>query len=449
MEYKTDNNFILIGSFTKFNTVIDMVEDRLKNNIYIDPRSDKPMEMDALSLFNIQKLLNNDSITNKFITPLFTRIKQVNGFNNHNSWGLNETHSRFSSAGLKLLQAIINPSDKEHINLFNTALSSHLKYIDKLDKGIWFLHDSQEIGDSYHDYYLENKLWGSKQNNILILNTHIDTINLLLLILSNQSLCNAFSSQTLTQINSYTQEGLQGLNYVVDNQKKQFLRIDKLIRNTALFAETKSNKLLQRLVKVFFYKYRIKLKKKFPTFFHHDGYTEREIGLAGVGFYYHIINISDLAKLLIALLENRTFASQDKIILYQKLIDEGIEYAITSKSFREYMEMFHKSKLVELCETILMSLKWKENLPSKWLNYYCYIRPQLTPTAGLKGSDLTFNKAINYHPVLCKSLINKDVDIVSFSEHKTFILNYSSMIQECLTNGVKVTILPKHIEKIQ
>lgn len=424
---KTGISFTCIGSFLEFNYPKSQIASWTKNGVFIDPRNNKPMEMDALSIFNMHQILAIDN-KDEFLLPLLTRLKQCHCFGCHNSWEKQETHLRYSSAGIKLLTALV----KKHTNntfclpLLIQAIKSHFSYTDKLENGIWFLHDSQELGLDYHDYHLKNNHWGSSQGNMLILNTHLESTNLLFGLVEAEN-TRIFGREDIRKLENYLSSGLDSLKTIIRTEKHSLLYYFDIFLMPFFTIHLKKNKAPKGLWHYYFYKFRIRLKAKHPIFFHKSGYIEREIGLAGVGLYYHVINLNDLAKLLLNLNNNNKWGDTAFISVLKSKIRKAISFVSNNGYFINYLVQNNKNILVEFCEAILITYSWEETLPSKWEQVYFKLRQLVYPTPGLKGSDISFNKAITYHYHQCTQSLIEDFDIFCPREGVLILVNYGAI----------------------
>ena len=185
-----DITFTLIGSCLPINVPSEVEKVCYKDRL-IDRRDNSPMEMDGYSLYLALKAYeirySSDLYDEKteIVSALLERLHQCGGFWSHGKWTANkeEIHLRFTSAAIRLLvEAYIDGIIKDTF-LIKRLLYNHLKYSEKLDMGEWFLHDSfeSEIHNlHYPSHFSKNNQWGSSYRNLLVLNTHIDTLNTLL-----------------------------------------------------------------------------------------------------------------------------------------------------------------------------------------------------------------------------------------------------------------------------
>ena len=138
-ERKSKTKYRIIGSFSEYLHQGSIPVSWLLDGIFVDPRNSKPMEMDALSIYNICKLESTVK-TQVFKHPLLNRIRQVGGFRFHNAWCLCETHCRFSAAGLKLLAETIDTDDNSENLYLKMALIVILNTLINFQR-YGFLHD--------------------------------------------------------------------------------------------------------------------------------------------------------------------------------------------------------------------------------------------------------------------------------------------------------------------
>ena len=422
--------FTVVGSFTEF-CVNDGIDEFLKEGVLIDRRYGNPMEMDAYSIYNTLKfeelflLKENTDFKVLILQALLKRRQDCGGFWIHNAWEHDEVHLRFTAAGIKLLVELINDGLFDDFVSFNEILNKHLSYHDKLDQGVWFLHDSIELKGEYHDYYFPNNAFGSSVNNMLILNTHLDTLNTLGFVLLSQKIKQNFSKEIIAYWKDLFDQGIQGLQYVIENQKESgFYKIDPHFRN--FFIKNRKSWLITKIKEKYFYRFRLPLKSKYPVFFHPDGYTEREIGLAGVNFNYHLINLSDISKLIITLKRLNKYKLNDFVDLLEFKVKKGIDFIVTNTNFQEYLRSHSKEKSIELCEVIAMTLHWVDSLPNEWVQLYFKFRDLNSPTPGLKGYDGFFNnfmqKRANLLNISVPGHLNFDLFIINDYEIYSFDL---------------------------
>ena len=123
-------------------------------------------------------------------------------------------------------------------------------------------------------------------------------------------------------------------------------------------------------------------------------------------------------------------------------IEKGINFAIRNRSFLNYMKKYHREKLVELLETIQMSMCLSAANFDERLFFYCKLRKNLTPSAGLKGSDLTYNRLIDYHPELTKRLIEQPIDGFCTRPDEVYLINYSNAQKVITYHATEIKLTP-------
>lgn len=285
------------GSLVELPTDVDSF---VRNGYLIDRRNGSLMEMDAIGLYSIAEILKEkDKIRNLVINGICTNLNASKdfGFWKHGVWGHDEVHLRFTSSALRLLLLIDNSQELHHGLDKNELLLKHLEYSELLDEGRWFFHDSIEPScASYPQAHINNKCLGSSLGNMMILNTHLDTMTTLLMY---QYSCHDKA------IDAYITDSIKALDFYIESASKlplAFEKIDGIIRNNylKLFGNKKLvSKIIRGGLSVLYYrKIRLLFKKVYNVALFSDGYIERDLCLGGPSFDYHVVNIWDLARVL-------------------------------------------------------------------------------------------------------------------------------------------------------
>lgn len=411
----------------------------------IDPRNNTPMEMNSISLYNIFTYLKCDEKKRETIDLLINRISENKSneslFFEHNAWNRQEVHCRFISAMIRVFtyQEVKDRFSLEGIDI-DVIIDSHLKYSDRLKNGTWYLHDSIEYNRELypHKYILSDKL-GSDKHNMLILNTHVDTLVTLLTINDKK-----YKSQI--------EEGLIALAYFfdcIDEPSKVFNFIDETFRNILLRCLSYNSNFFLRYigysVKYFYYRnIRLLIKKKKNLFNFKSGYLERDLCLAGDGVIYHLVNTWDLCKLLYLLGANEVFYSERNEKL-KKLALDGVNYSL-QKPYINYLTEISRSNgiLNELLESIvyLFSIGFYRE---EFLKAYFKYRVELPPAAGLLGTDIILSDADGFERkegFLDKYPLFSGIDVIPLRGECFFIANTSNMKINLNEIKFKFIVLP-------
>lgn len=314
-----------------------------RDGILIDRRNNTPMEMDGYSIYLALKALEKAYGTSyraerKALVDAITRRMQARGgFWSHGAatGSEGEIHMRFTSAALRLLIEAFKDGLLADSSMIIEALRRHLSYSEPLNSGTWFLHDSFEKGGTTSRGWIwpiRNSVWGSSDTNCLVLNTHLDTLVTILQVLR----CVDLNDGDRLYLVSQSRSGIAALKSALSSNSgylwSYFASLDSAVRSL-LFQTYSYPSLLAKVArKAFIWMYfraRRRLRSKLPGYVFPDGYLERDVGLYGTGFNYHVVNAWDLAKFVIQIKEYG-FADADLFDTCERLIDRGLEYAIKS-----------------------------------------------------------------------------------------------------------------------
>lgn len=430
--------FTLLGS----NSVVDLPEDLLlliKDEVLVDPRDGKPMEMDAPYLyFNLISLeqinqVDYSSEKKKIVDALFAPIIRY-GFYKHSHWTEEEIHLRFTSSALFLICYLKNNFNYVNSNVdVEKLLLKHISYGEYLKNGYWFFHDSLENdGAVYPDYIrFKNVFFYSSPFNLLILNTHIDTLLLLVYFKNRISDDNIVNSKLLL--------GAKTLNQMLDLRIRWIHRVDVLIREQYFRARLKGKEsFFYKVLKKYFYTIRYFFKNKYPLFFYADGYSERELGLAGENSLYHVINIWDLCRLLsVCKLTKET--SVDEKLCNQK-IQMGIEYIIKSKYFSKLVLKESLQLGVKICEILIYAFR-TYLFKKDYVTTYILFRENNKKSAAIVNFDPILSLPLNEFELefVRTAMMENYTDCIKIAEEKFILINYSNeKISLNLNNKISV-----------
>ena len=211
-----------------------------------------------------------------------------------------ESHFRLHTSALHLLQDAWEESgDEETAEALRRGAEFLLERADRLDDGIWFLHDSLELSEASMRQspfaWLPSRAFGKSVSNMLVLNSHWDTTVAIdrAATLSDDGAWRravAAANRATTQILvAHPAEWLY--RPVFGLIALSFLPTD---RAAAL-------PLWQRALKRIGWKYLIPrfhhLKRRYPRLVMPGGYLDRALSLKGISTAYQAINVMDLVRL--------------------------------------------------------------------------------------------------------------------------------------------------------
>lgn len=349
----------------------------------IDIRNGFRMEMDALPLYFLAIHTKDKSLVARLSKGIASNLRDSGvGLWVCGVWGCDEIHLRFVSCALRFM--LLNPQDFSYEQTHRSILQ-HLSHHESVMGGKWFYHDSIETnGQSYYPTWSGVHMRDVSQKNMLILNTHIDTLVTILIARHlGFNFGNEWLEKGLCALNGYFDEGelLQGFK----------LKVDQIFRGVLLFVDCREGiiaGLCCRVLKHFYYsKVRMYFRRRKNIRGAKDGFTERDIRLPGSNFEYHVVNLWDISRLLLWMRYTKT----TDIVLEKKLmktLESGLHYCASSSIYTNYIKRISLKKGVsnELLEAIAASCSL--GLQHSWLvKLYFEWREFSPPSVGIMGID--------------------------------------------------------------
>jgi hypothetical protein len=392
----------VVGSFLSA-ILPNEIELFIRAGICIDRRNNTPMEMDAYSVYLALKALERTGKSyeverRRLVQAVVNRMSDCGDFWSHGAWtgSLSETHMRFTAAAIRLLTEAQTDGLDVPAALVVSALRRHLFFSEKLTLGTWFLHDSFEKPETAvpHPHKLvANKAFGSSAKNCMVLNTHVDTLVTIVHVLLRTKVDAAERSEFIAFIESGTAALRNVLRTADGFAWLAFTKIDSLVR-AILFQTYESgshiNRLLRRIILRTYFPVRQRIRSQIPAFVFPDGYIERDVSLSGMGFEYHLVNLYDLSRFVVQSTWANFTKDKELVETCEKLIDDGLKYAICGKYWSYLVASAEKdTRSILLCEVIIGRLgrRCDQPVPKHWIKGYCHIRRMLPPTPALLGYD--------------------------------------------------------------
>ncbi len=407
----------------------------------VDPRNKTLMEMDAINLYYGYTLVGSNEYAKKIIYAVLKNLEISGEFWCHNAWGKGETHYRFTSSVLRLLasKSVREGSFISDDDLYQ-LLEKHFSYHEEINGGIWFFHDSIEFDKQVYPHaHIESKKLSSSVSNMLILNTHLDTLTTLLFV----------SQRTGHKFESIRIAALGGLDEFLSNSSSlpsYFELIDMIARNVLMYLSRLNSKPFIIIRKVFsrlYYRhFRSHLKRKYNVFCFSDGFTERDLCLIGPSLNYHVINVWDAAKLLFWLANTGRENELEEIDKLRDIYLHGLRYCFSDYYFKYLGSTSQYGALCcQLLESIILgvSLGLADDSDVKYiykvLGQYPYSNGLLGIDPLISGDFISENiyrdDKVNSDIHLCIKLASGD-GIIIMNENVSF------------TEGV----IPKYIDEI-
>jgi hypothetical protein len=406
-------------------SVIDFPEQApqfFKGEHLVDLRNGHNMEMDALPLLFLAQDAKDTALSQRVIQAIKANLEASGGsLWCCGVWGHNETHCRFSSVALRLMLLNTYAFEPE---LIEKCLLAHLAHSEPAFGGTWFFHDSIETyKQAYYKPWTGQPCADASANNMLILNTHLDTLITLLIAKQQQ-----FSGP---QIEIFIEEGLTALEgYVAATSVVMGIKakIDALARNRMLRSlgntDIVSRGSVYLLDKFYYRRLRYQAKQQSNVRAFSDGFLERDIRLTGPSLEYHVVNLWDMSRLLLALSNAQvTHSTVEKYLVSSAIA--GLKYCLNSKAYRSYLQRLSIKKGVsnEVLESIAIlcalghQQDWMARLYLDWRSF-------APPSPGVLGIDRTISGPKVDDPIQGKDTHKQDLDCISFDNGRVFVANY-------------------------
>jgi hypothetical protein len=299
------------SSHTLYQQLSDVFQHLLHGHVYenhtVWPRYWKVCsELDAYSLYvtlsglqiatgkRFYKLLQN-----QIVQSVIARQNENGGWN-HGEWtGGMESHYRLCAAALHLLvTAYQKDKDVGVQEAMQKAATFLTERTDQLEHGVWFLHDSLETNletmKAFPFRWIPSRALGKSANNMLVLNTHLDTT----LALDRYSSVSGDRQYTsMVQSAHISTQEVLGLRPAEWLYKLLFRAI-----NLTLLPTPKASQLPLpvRALKRFAWKHLIpwlpKVKARFPRLIMPGGHIERDLSQCSFADQYQSVTLMDLFR---------------------------------------------------------------------------------------------------------------------------------------------------------
>jgi len=413
-------NVTILGSCSVIDYPND-VERFFDQGNLVDIRNGSLMEMDVLPLYFLAKHDNDQQFIERLALALNKNLADSHGeLWRCGVWGCNESHLRFTSIALRFMMLNNEIYTEDQVV---TKIHAHLSHSEVVQGGRWFYHDSIETNKQR--YYLPwqgSPCIGASANNMLILNTHLDTLTTLLMAKK--------LALPVDNIEAYIADGLLALEHYFAETvvvTPLWSKIESLMRNCLLLSssyEHRLSRLFAKVIKRLYYaKGRYWYKKRVNVRAFSDGFLERDIRLFGSDLEYHVVNLWDMSKLLLWMNYNNW---QNKTIEKQcvNTILAALKYCANAMFFKRYLQKISVNKGVsnEILEAIviMMSLGYGEN----WLaELYFQYRRYAAPSCGILGLDVTvsgFTRDLNFDLTAEQ---REQLDVIQFAHGGVIFIN--------------------------
>jgi hypothetical protein len=235
----------------------------------------------------------------QLLLSVLSRQGEDGGFR-HGEWTDSmESHYRLHCSAMHLMMDSLDETDDP---LVRTALARGMHFIsdkhDTTEAGAWFYHDELELSDAGMSAgpfkWLAGRAFGKSTHNMLVLNTHLDTLITL-------DRYRQLSGDT--QFGPLVDSGVQCAQAVLALQSAQWLyRLLFSAINLTLLPTAQAMRLpiwkrmWKRIGWQLFIPNLYQIKNRFPRLVMPGGYIDRHLGLGSWAFHYLTVNIMDLTR---------------------------------------------------------------------------------------------------------------------------------------------------------
>lgn len=261
-----------------------------------------PFEMTGESMYYaLNELEHNKNSSEKqkkrkIVDAIIRRKEYCGGTISHKSLnGGNDTQLRATSAVLRTLLG----AEKDEIyfkNDFNDIFEHHFSYYFNWNKGIWFCHDTSEKVGKTPISHIKTKAFGKEKRNTVTLNTHLDSLTTLLLVLREKESYNNKANVDLAK------KAIHSVNKLLKVNANQSLinfllqKIDNFLFKYYLKRIDKENffwKVYQKII------HPLCFKLISPTIFFKNGFIGRDLSVMNIHVDYLLVNVTDFLRLLV------------------------------------------------------------------------------------------------------------------------------------------------------
>lgn len=293
----------------------------------------------ALNGYEKEFGVNQKHKKQQIVDAIIARKGFCGGVFYHNSFkGGKDTQLRSTSAVIRTLLAAENDGFYFEKDL-NEVIEHHYSYYFNWGEGIWFCHDTSEKDGKTPISHLKTKVWGKEKRNTVTLNTHLDSLTTLLLLLKEKP---SYQEGYI----SIARKGLVSVNNVLKsrNNKGAFNSLLQKIDNYLFMKYLKNldyETLFWRLYQKMAHPVLFKLLS--PTLFFKNGYIGRDLSVANIHVDYLLVNITDFLRLLVVyeslsleLKQKMTVKINKKDLL--EIVEKAMKFIHTNNDFKSYLE---------------------------------------------------------------------------------------------------------------
>lgn len=287
-------------------------------------------EMSGESMYSAIKGLEKETgqdyseYRGRIVMAIVDRMASCNGILSHTSLvpGKTDTQLRATNSAIRvLIQAQLDGYGV--LKELKQLLPYHFQFYMEWGGGVWFCHDQSEYEKEIRKCQLQTTVWKKEKYNTLTLNTHLDSLNTLLLLLKNR---NQICIDNYAFYENLLIKGLTALNTLINKDTKGvFSSVLQLLDKRFYFLHKSNNPILHFVVRAFDrFVHPFLFKNITPVFFFNYGYIARDMAVKSRHMDYLPANIADMLRFYSLLEGNSQISKTINMEVLKTIIDKAI-----------------------------------------------------------------------------------------------------------------------------
>jgi len=236
--------------------------------------------------------------------------------------GKTDTQLRATNSALRvLIQAQLDGYDV--IKELKQLLPYHFQYYMEWGGGVWFCHDQSEYEKEIRKCQLQTTIWNKEKYNTLTLNTHLDSLNTLLLLLKNRD---QIQLEDYGYYENLLRKGAIALNTLINTETNGFITdILQKIDKRFYLMHKKNDSIHHFVVRAFDrFVHPFLFKNITPVFFFNYGYVARDMAVKSRHMDYLPANIADLLRFYSLAKNNANTVELHNLKKLKTIIDKAV-----------------------------------------------------------------------------------------------------------------------------
>ena len=287
-------------------------------------------EMSGESMYSAIKGLEKETgldyseYRGRIVKAIIDRMESCNGILSHKSLvpGKIDTQLRATNSALRvLIQAYLDGYGV--LKELEQLLPYHFQFYMEWGGGVWFCHDQSEYEKEIRKCQLKTTVWDKEKYNTLTLNTHLDSLNTLLILIKNK---NQISIGDYEIYENLLYKGVTALNTLIKKDTNGIIlsALQHLDKRFYLLHK-KNNPIFHFIVRAFDrFVHPFFFKNITPVFFFNYGYIARDLAVKSRHMDYLPTNIADLLRFYSLLERDIVISKAINLERLKTIIDKAV-----------------------------------------------------------------------------------------------------------------------------